>query len=421
MNKFFHHDFSIINYEGTFTEPGNGLNPSYNFRADKDKANLLKQAGVTHVSVANNHSFDFGVVGYDNTISALTDNDIEVMGNSCYPVVLQKGKYQCAILSVSLTSNNGQFCLNTKEAIINQIADFSLDNPSIPLVLYIHWGLELQPVPEPWQVTFAEELIDLGVTAIIGHHPHVVQSVDFIDGKPVFYSIGNFVADAYLPETEKAIAVNLTFSDTLTNIAISPIELKRYFPRKPQYLQQFDLLLHFLSYSSGIGVYKGLGGWGLKPSDKINFREETDTWLFAENKNLFSFKRLSNGSVLMTLHLPFKRSNTIALYGEISGVQIADINNDGNIDVIVEVTKEVNFDPSPKKRLQIYTFRNGNLEPLWLGTKFIYDLESFRVIQENGTNYLTTLEKDDHGVRYKMKYEWDEFGFGLESLNKLNQ
>lgn len=114
-----------------------------------------------------------------------------------------------------------------------------------------------------------------------------------------------------------------------------------------------------------------------------------------------------------------EKSNTIRLYGELFEIRIADINNDGNSDIILGIKKKVYFDQTFKKRINIYTYKDHNLQPLWLGTKFIYDIESFDVKKLNSVNCLVTFETDQNGKRFQGIYEWDAFGFALKSLNQI--
>jgi poly-gamma-glutamate synthesis protein (capsule biosynthesis protein) len=76
----------------------------------------------------------------------------------------------------------------------------------------MHWGVEYQEKALPGVRGLAKEIIEYGADLIVGHHPHWVQDWEFIDGKPVFYSLGNFVFDQMWSEkTKKGLAVVLTY------------------------------------------------------------------------------------------------------------------------------------------------------------------------------------------------------------------
>jgi poly-gamma-glutamate synthesis protein (capsule biosynthesis protein) len=65
------------------------------------------------------------------------------------------------------------------------------------VIPFIHWGLEMNPLPTDEQRTQAKRWIDAGATAVIGGHPHVTQTIDSYRGRPIVYSLGNFVFDYY--------------------------------------------------------------------------------------------------------------------------------------------------------------------------------------------------------------------------------
>ena len=69
------------------------------------------------------------------------------------------------------------------------------------LMIYLHWGVERAERPEEYERSLAQLLIDRGADAVIGSHPHVLQGVEFYKGKPIFYSLGNFVFNASINRT----------------------------------------------------------------------------------------------------------------------------------------------------------------------------------------------------------------------------
>jgi hypothetical protein len=412
-------DFLVVNYEGTFTKSDIAQNDLYNFKTGENGALLLKQSGITHVSIANNHIYDFGQIGYENTIDALAKNQLVTIGESCEPELLEKGNAKCAILSVSLTSNNDSLCISTIDQLKNSVRIFKSQRPAIPLILYIHWGLELQPDPEIWQRKLASDLVKSGVDAIIGHHPHVTQTIEFINDKPVFYSIGNFVWDTYLTDTDKSFTVELTVTNKITDIKIRPILIYRYFPKLVNPKDQISSVTEYLSHSEGICAIKMNDAWMIKSIGNVNFQENANLWIFSEDKTVAAIKTLQSGSQLLTLFTQGEKSNTVSLHGRLSRLLIADINNDGFADILIQISKKVHFDPEIKKRINIYTYQNQNLQPLWLGTKFVYNIESFNIGKSENLNYLTTLETDENGNRFQGVYKWDDFGFALSELNQI--
>lgn len=155
---------------------------------------VLQTLNVTHASLANNHSLDFGVEGYNNAVKKLDEIEIEPFGHSALisssSVVVIDGEVKIGMIGINtIFSTPNQFELQKQIDDLTQITDVQL--------AYIHWGEEYTNIHNEAQEKLAKTLIDMGIDAIIGHHPHVVQDIDVIDGALVFYSLGNFIFDQY--------------------------------------------------------------------------------------------------------------------------------------------------------------------------------------------------------------------------------
>lgn len=96
------------------------------------------------------------------------------------------------------------------------------------LIVMVHWGVEYMPQPTEGQRLIANKLIKAGADVISGNHSHWVQSIDYIDGKPVYYSLGNFVFDqSWSEETKKGLVIQLTYqNNNLVNTEKLPIYMK---------------------------------------------------------------------------------------------------------------------------------------------------------------------------------------------------
>ena len=87
------------------------------------------------------------------------------------------------------------------------------------VVVYVHWGIERNTEPEDYQKTLARQYIDAGADAVIGAHPHVLQGIEYYHGKPIFYSLGNFIFANRAYETMMA---ELTITDDGTEVRVIP-------------------------------------------------------------------------------------------------------------------------------------------------------------------------------------------------------
>jgi len=79
------------------------------------------------------------------------------------------------------------------------------------VLVSVHQGLEYQPVPRREDVAVLRGLVRAGADAVIGHHPHVPQGIEWVDGKPILYSLGNFVFLQNSPWTRSGLWAELTF------------------------------------------------------------------------------------------------------------------------------------------------------------------------------------------------------------------
>lgn len=407
------HDFLFINLEGTLTESGTPRNDRYNFRSSEKDAAVLKKMGVSHVSLANNHSFDFGEKGYANTLKALERSSLSALGASSQPTIIKQGNQRCAVLAASLAEPNKHLAISSADSLKKCVEAFEKQSPDVPLILYLHWGLEYQLAPSDDQRKLARRLIDLGTDAIIGHHPHVTQTVEFVEGKPVVYSLGNFIADAYLPNTDRGLAVRLSLKQNQIRTELIPIQLSDYFAHIPIEKEQIEDLKHHLGFSKEISAIQHKEGWQLKPLEGTDFQEDSDCWLMADKGAFSVVKKLEERSYLIYAEKENIRSNPINVFGILSEIALHDINEDGNVDLLLGIAKKVDFDPVEAKRIQIYTLKGTALKPLWLGTRFIHPVESFHVEYQNRKPYLVTRELNEDGGYCIGKYQWDHFGFSL--------
>ena len=94
------------------------------------------------------------------------------------------------------------------------------------LAVSLHWGIEDSFKITPEQVEFARKLIDDGADVILGHHPHQFQGMEVYKGKPIFYSLGNFLFDQNDPENMESFIVDMKFKGrVLTELSAIPVRI----------------------------------------------------------------------------------------------------------------------------------------------------------------------------------------------------
>ena len=127
------------------------------------------------------------------------------------------------------------------------------------MVLSIHWGVEGSPEPKEEDIKLAKRLIDGGVDIIMGHHPHVVQGIEIYKGKPIFYSLGNFVFGTIGELTSNTMIAQVNLVDgKMDNIEIIPfnIELGRPVPVSEDLRRSKIDYLNKISKRFGVNIGK---------------------------------------------------------------------------------------------------------------------------------------------------------------------
>lgn len=169
----------------------------------------LVSSGVDVASVANNHATNYGIQGLAETVATLDANGIKVVGQG-EPAVVSRRGHQYAFLSYN---DVGRYpgISSADPATISAAINSAKQLAEVVLVSF-HWGSEYQNTPNARQVQLAHAAIDAGADVVIGAHPHWVQTKEIYQGKPIYYSLGNFVFDQeWSVETKKGLAVRLTY------------------------------------------------------------------------------------------------------------------------------------------------------------------------------------------------------------------
>lgn len=201
------HDIVVGNLEGPVTNytsksvrsaVGEQHNTTFTF-SPESITELKKHVDV--VSIGNNHIYDFGEEGIEETIAHLNKENIVWVGdprNEISQTIFHEG------VSISFVSYNQFFGAST--TTIKNITEA----PGDIVVVLAHWGDEYVPVNE-LQRREAQLFAHAGADIIIGSHPHVIQGYEKIQNTHVFYSLGNFIFDQYFsPEVQKGLGVLIT-------------------------------------------------------------------------------------------------------------------------------------------------------------------------------------------------------------------
>ncbi len=222
--KAYEYDFLVGNFEASVPTV-HEKTPSGSFRFSVDPIFLpsLSTAGFTHVSLANNHALDFGQAGYEETVKQLTKVGIKSFGHPNRVSTTSVTYLQRGTVTVALIGLHTLFTTPDDQSLSSLMAD-AITNSDLQII-YVHWGEEYVSKPDKYQIGLATKLVQLGADLIIGHHPHVMQSVGMIDDVPVFYSLGNYIFDQYFsaPVQEGLMLVVHTKSGKLERVELVPV------------------------------------------------------------------------------------------------------------------------------------------------------------------------------------------------------
>ncbi len=180
-------DLTIANLEGTLTTATIKRDRKFNFKGDPSYVNILLEGSVEVVNLANNHTFDYLQVGYDDTINTLDSANIRHFGYSSYLIEEVKG------ITIGFAGFTGFDSIKNTTIQIEEAMKY-FDEKGVDIKIgSFHWGIEYEYMFNAHQQTLGRFAIDKGADLIIGHHPHILQGIEEYKGKYIVYSLGNFV------------------------------------------------------------------------------------------------------------------------------------------------------------------------------------------------------------------------------------
>ena len=231
-------DIAVANLEGPITEYpsktliGGSFTKELTFTFATSTVMALHRSGIDIVSLANNHTDNFGLEGFNQTQYWLQTVGIEYFGNpwngtstslrtrnliadtDSTKKFIENSEYSSPIATV-ITQNDIRIAFvgyhqfqRGSDKVIAEIKRVATIDTFV--IVMPHWGEEYSPTPSEGQKKLARAFIDAGADAIIGAHPHVIMDHEIINGVPVYYSVGNLLFDQYFsPEVMKGNIIEL--------------------------------------------------------------------------------------------------------------------------------------------------------------------------------------------------------------------
>lgn len=243
-------DLRFVNLESQLSDQGGVTQSPLHrliFTGPPGGADVLAHAGISVVSTANNHAWDYGKSALLETIDNLERARVAFAGTgrdptqAYRPALLSARGVRVAVFAVTAVWNQPPFDAHEgrnfvawadAERLAQAVAKAKTEADFV--LLSYHGGEEYIDAPVDRTRRFVQAALALGVDAVIGHHPHVLQGVGFSDGRPILYSLGNFVFAGHddRPWTKQSVFARLTLRPGAgVELSLCPYAIDGHRPR----------------------------------------------------------------------------------------------------------------------------------------------------------------------------------------------
>ncbi|MFH1461312.1 MAG: CapA family protein [Patescibacteria group bacterium] len=442
-------DIAFGNLEGPITQ-GRSINIfEMIFRADIKTVEGLKYAGFDILSLANNHSFDFGAQGLKDTFQYLNKSGINYVGagenrqEARHSKILEINGIKIAFLAYTdsiFTSTTCQAKQDQSGVVFMEISEMEKDivlakSLSDLVVVLMHSGTEYADQPNSKQISFAHTAIDAGADLVIGHHPHVIQKIEKYKGKYVFYSLGNFVFDQmWSRKTREGLIAKIVLDkEEIREIILIPVLIENY--GQPRILDSREVQ-DILKKLDTPFQWQEVFYW-----DDRYYQEKNEGYVYSTTKKgKFTHQEVdldNDGQVEKVIldqgKVQILKSDKIIWQSDpawqVDNLVLADLNYDGRPEINMSLWKKGNYgDDLPfwleenteewGNHLFVYGWRKGKIEPFWCSSTLDAPIKEMVTGDVNGDGKLElmTLEGnyEDLGndwAEYLAIWSWDDWGF----------
>ena len=209
-------DLTMVNEEFPFSARGTqAQDKQFTFRVDPSYVKILQEMGIDVVTLANNHALDYGTEALSDSFQTLDDAGIAYVGagdsreRAAEAYITELGGKTFGFLAasrvipeVSWNIDNqqpGMLCTYDSTALCEAIKKAKENCDYV--AVYVHWGIERENMPQDYQRQLGKAYIDAGADIVIGSHPHVLQGIEYYNGKPIVYSLGNYIFNQSIEKT----------------------------------------------------------------------------------------------------------------------------------------------------------------------------------------------------------------------------
>jgi poly-gamma-glutamate synthesis protein (capsule biosynthesis protein) len=237
-------DIAFVNLEAPFSDRGPTVESGMVFKAEPEMIEALRVAGIDIVSTANNHARDCGGYGVQFTLDWLEKNGIDTVGTAQTAelahagTILERNQVGFGFLAYTYDQSNGNHRDHDDRVAMMNVDDMVDDVQNLlqrcdVVIVSMHAGTEYLQLPNTQQRRFAHAAIDAGASLVVGHHPHVTQTVEDYGRGVIFYSLGNLAFDQFQrKETQRGWIADVRFiRNRLVGYGIIPVDIVRTVPK----------------------------------------------------------------------------------------------------------------------------------------------------------------------------------------------
>ena len=199
------YDLAFVNQETIIGGKSIGLSHYPRFNSPEEVGDAVIDTGFNIINLTNNHTMDRGVDAVLNSLSYWKSKDVYITGSynsedERKPIIIEKNGIKIGLIGYT-TVTNGLNPPSDKPYLTNIYSDElakahieSIKDKVDVVMVSMHWGVEYTNTPVEEQTRIADYLSSLGVNVIIGHHPHVIEPITYVNNTLVIYSLGNFIS-----------------------------------------------------------------------------------------------------------------------------------------------------------------------------------------------------------------------------------
>jgi len=386
-------DLVVGNLEGAVGNIQDQINSPFSspvFNIDSTDIPMLGKAGFNIMTVENNHSLDLGKKGKIKTIETLQNNGIIPLYLDNSPQFFTIKGVIISILSINVVLGRDSSKNQMPSILIEQKLRLARSLSNI-VVVTIHWGSELLDWPNLEQREIAKWLIQNGTDIIIGSHPHVIQKPELIQGRPVFFSLGNHLFDQKYPSTKEGLIADIQIKDgsISCNGIFTHTQHNSFYPEISDTIKYDFKSIPYRASSLSIN------GYNLKPK---SFEDN------GENKIILQ---------------AYQNDQLVWKTPPMSIISLSSCKLEGENEYLFALEKHYSsLDGEINVRPYVYSLDKLGLNARWRGSALAWPLIDAQISPENN-KILCALHRGDSFINLDKSiktnrvaiYEWNGFGF----------